>query len=263
MTRPGAQNAQNAQSDQGTRSTTRSTGYRRLGRTPVTLRSRSELSSRHCRPSGRLACPCSSASSGTEVAIVYFDSSAMVKLVVEEAGSELAARLGDECDTRPGQPASLPPGTRLPGRRRSEPRPGHRRPGGRRAGPGGILVGDRPVELTRAVQRHAGQLAASHALRGADAVHLASARGGGASRCRINARQGRGWARRLAGGPATVWPLPVAGARPGQARCWRLRGSPAGAGWRRCRGSAGRWVPGSGSRRARSGRGCGQAAGRC
>jgi hypothetical protein len=32
-----------------------------------------------------------------------------------------------------------------------------------------------PVELTQAVERHAGQLARDHALRGADAVHLASA----------------------------------------------------------------------------------------
>jgi uncharacterized protein len=33
----------------------------------------------------------------------------------------------------------------------------------------------RPVELTVAVERHAGHLARAHALRGADAVHLASA----------------------------------------------------------------------------------------
>jgi len=33
----------------------------------------------------------------------------------------------------------------------------------------------RPVELTAAVERQAGQLARTHALRGADAVHLASA----------------------------------------------------------------------------------------
>jgi uncharacterized protein len=33
----------------------------------------------------------------------------------------------------------------------------------------------RPVELTRAVEQHAGQLAGMHALSGADAVHLASA----------------------------------------------------------------------------------------
>jgi uncharacterized protein len=33
----------------------------------------------------------------------------------------------------------------------------------------------RPVELTRAVERRAGDLAREHALRGSDAVHLASA----------------------------------------------------------------------------------------
>jgi predicted nucleic acid-binding protein len=33
----------------------------------------------------------------------------------------------------------------------------------------------RPVELTRTVERRAGQLTEQHALRGADAVHLASA----------------------------------------------------------------------------------------
>jgi predicted nucleic acid-binding protein len=33
----------------------------------------------------------------------------------------------------------------------------------------------RPVELTAQVERHAGQLARTHGLRGADAVHLASA----------------------------------------------------------------------------------------
>ena len=33
----------------------------------------------------------------------------------------------------------------------------------------------RPVELTAAIDQHAGRLARSHALRGADAVHLASA----------------------------------------------------------------------------------------
>jgi hypothetical protein len=41
-----------------------------------------------------------SATSGGEVvvALVYFDSSALVKLVVEEAGSQLAAELWDGCD---------------------------------------------------------------------------------------------------------------------------------------------------------------------
>ncbi len=34
--------------------------------------------------------------------------------------------------------------------------------------------GSRPVELTPAVERHAGELVNEHSLRGADAVHLAS-----------------------------------------------------------------------------------------
>jgi hypothetical protein len=99
MTHPGAQNARNAHSDQGTRSTTRSTGCRQLRRTLVTLRNRSALPSLHGRPSGRLACPCSSASSGTEVPVICLDSSAMVKLLAREAGSGLAAQLRDGCDT--------------------------------------------------------------------------------------------------------------------------------------------------------------------
>ena len=32
------------------------------------------------------------------MAVVYFDASALVKLVVEEDGSELASRLWDDCD---------------------------------------------------------------------------------------------------------------------------------------------------------------------
>ncbi len=38
-----------------------------------------------------------------------------------------------------------------------------------------VLLRGVQVELTAAVERHAGQLARSHTLRGADAVHLASA----------------------------------------------------------------------------------------
>jgi predicted nucleic acid-binding protein len=39
----------------------------------------------------------------------------------------------------------------------------------------GYWAATRPVELIAAVERHAGGLTALHALRGADAVHLASA----------------------------------------------------------------------------------------
>jgi uncharacterized protein len=39
----------------------------------------------------------------------------------------------------------------------------------------GYWAATRPVELTAAVEQHAGRLAGLHSLRGADAVHLASA----------------------------------------------------------------------------------------
>lgn len=65
------------------------------------------------------------------MAIVYFDSSAFVKLLVEEDGSDIAAALWDGSDATVS--------SRLPN-----------------------------------IAHHAGHLAEEHALRGADAVHLAS-----------------------------------------------------------------------------------------
>ena len=57
----------------------------------------------------------------------------------------------------------------------------------------------RPVELTAAVERQAGQLARTHALRSADAVHLASALALADSDLVIAA-----WDRRLHAGAATA-----------------------------------------------------------
>jgi len=109
------------------------------------------------------------------VALVYFDSSAIVKLVVEEAGSVLAAELWDGCDAGLSSRIAYPEvcaALAAAGRNRDIPR---------------VALGQaerawerywaavRPVELTQAVERHAGELARLHALRGADAVHLASA----------------------------------------------------------------------------------------
>ena len=109
------------------------------------------------------------------MALVYFDSSALVKLVVQETGSDLAAELWDGCD------AALASRLAYPEVRAALAASGRNHD----------LSDDyldtaeqqweqfwaavRPVELTAAVERHAGQLARSHALRGADAVHLASA----------------------------------------------------------------------------------------
>ena len=108
------------------------------------------------------------------MALVYFDSSALVKLVVEETGSDLAAELWDNCDAAlssrlayPEVRAALAAAARnhdlddddlLAAERNWEE----------------FWAATRPVELTPAVEQQAGQLAKSHALRGADAVHLAS-----------------------------------------------------------------------------------------
>ncbi len=106
--------------------------------------------------------------------IVYFDSSAFVKLVVDEDGSELAAALWDGCDAAvssrlaypevraalaaAGRAGRLDPAELSRAQRTWED----------------FWAATRPVELTAAVATHAGDLAAEHALRGADSVHLAS-----------------------------------------------------------------------------------------
>jgi uncharacterized protein len=109
------------------------------------------------------------------VPLVYFDSSAFVKLVVDEAGSDLVADLWDGCDGALSSRLAYP----------------EVRAALAAAGRTHDLDEDdvasaeetweeywsttRPVELTTQVERHAGHLARLHALRGAHAVHLASA----------------------------------------------------------------------------------------
>ena len=109
------------------------------------------------------------------MAIVYFDSSAFVKLLVDETGSDLAAELWDGCDAAVASRLAYP---EVRGALAAASR-------NRDLDADGLATAERtfdeywsatrPVELTRSVERHAGQLAARHALRGADAVHLASA----------------------------------------------------------------------------------------
>jgi len=109
------------------------------------------------------------------MALVYFDSSALVKLVADEEGSDLAAELWDNCD------AALASRLAYPEVRAALAAAGRNHD---------LSISDqdtaeqaweqywasvRPVELTAAVERHAGQLARTCALRGADAVNLASA----------------------------------------------------------------------------------------
>jgi predicted nucleic acid-binding protein len=109
------------------------------------------------------------------VPLVYFDPSAFIKLVVEEEGSDLAAALWDGCD------GALSSRLAYPEVRAALAAAGR----DRRLDEDDLTAAEevweefwsatRPVELTTDVERHAGQLAGLHAMRGADAVHLASA----------------------------------------------------------------------------------------
>lgn len=108
------------------------------------------------------------------MAIVYFDSSAFVKLVVEEDGSELAAALWDGCDAAVASRLAYPEvraALAAAGRDHRLDAADQRRA---EAQWEEFWSATRPVELTETITMHAGELASAHALRGADAVHLAS-----------------------------------------------------------------------------------------
>ncbi len=107
--------------------------------------------------------------------LVYFDSSAFVKLVVEEPGSDLAADMWDGCDAALSSRLAYPEvcaALAVSGRDHD-------------LDEDALAMAEqaweeywastRPLELTAPVERQAGQLARLHSLRGADAVHLASA----------------------------------------------------------------------------------------
>ena len=109
------------------------------------------------------------------MAVVYFDASAFVKLVVEESGSDIAAALWDGCDAAVSSRLAYPEvcsALAAAGRNRD-------------LAPDALAscrqhwdelwAAVRPVEFTARVEQVAGRLTKSHSLRGADAVHLASA----------------------------------------------------------------------------------------
>jgi uncharacterized protein len=109
------------------------------------------------------------------VALVYFDASASVKLLAEEAGSDLAAQLWDGCDAAVASRLAYPEvRAALAAAARNHDLDTRELDEAERAWEG-YWAATRPVELTAAVERRAGQLAKEHSLRGADAVHLASA----------------------------------------------------------------------------------------
>ena len=106
--------------------------------------------------------------------IVYFDSSAFVKLVVEEDGSDLAATLWDGCDAAVSSRLAYP---EVRGALAAASRAHRLDPAAQARAEAAwedYWSATRAVELTELVTAHAGELASQHALRGADAVHLAS-----------------------------------------------------------------------------------------
>jgi uncharacterized protein len=109
------------------------------------------------------------------VTLVYFDSSALVKLVLDERGSDIAAALWNGCDAAlssrlayPEVCAALEAAGRNHDLTESEASAAI-------AEWQTFWASMRPVELSAAVEQSAGALTARHRLRGAHAVHLASA----------------------------------------------------------------------------------------
>jgi predicted nucleic acid-binding protein len=138
------------------------------------------------------------------VAIVYFDSSALVKLVLDEKGSDVAAALWNACDAAlssrlayPEVCAALAAAGRNHDLTESE--------ASAAADEWEVFWSSmRPIELSADVERVAGELAVLHRLRGADAVHLASALALGSAEVTVAV-----WDKRLHAGAAAVR-LPVA-----------------------------------------------------
>ena len=108
------------------------------------------------------------------MSIVYFDSSAFVKLLINESGSQLAGDLWTGCDAAVASPLAYP-------EVRAALAAAHRSRRLRSAELERaevtwerVWAATRPVEMTHVITLHAGQLARDHALSGADAMHLAS-----------------------------------------------------------------------------------------
>jgi uncharacterized protein len=109
------------------------------------------------------------------MALVYFDSSALVKLVIDEEGSEVASMLWDGCDAAISSRLAYPEVCAALAAAHRNHDLDDLAFGGAREEWGRFWAAVRPVELTVGVEQRAGELADRRALRGTDAVHLASA----------------------------------------------------------------------------------------
>lgn len=109
------------------------------------------------------------------MAVVYFDSSAFVKLLVTEVGSDLVNEVWDGCDAAVSSRLAYPEvRAALAAAERNKFITSHECDEAESAWElhwGAV----RPIELNAEVASNAGRLTRNSALRGADSVHLASA----------------------------------------------------------------------------------------
>lgn len=107
--------------------------------------------------------------------IAYFDASALVKLVVDEQGSDDAAALWDAADAvLSSRVAHAEVRAALAAAHRAARLTGEQAEQAKRLWDG-LRAALRLVEVSDVLVEHAGDLAEEHALSGFDAVHLASA----------------------------------------------------------------------------------------
>ncbi|MEX0658824.1 MAG: type II toxin-antitoxin system VapC family toxin [Egibacteraceae bacterium] len=107
--------------------------------------------------------------------IAYFDASALVKLVIEEPGSNDAAALWDGADAvLSSRVANAEVRAALAAAQRAARLTTEQHEEAKRLWDG-LSAALRLVELSEGVSQHAGDLAERYALSGFDAVHLASA----------------------------------------------------------------------------------------
>lgn len=107
--------------------------------------------------------------------LAFWDSSALLKLLVEEPGTDVAVALWDEATAVAAGRLAVP---EMSAALAAAERSGRIDPERLRVAAGEwrrYLAALDVVELTPAVGHHAADLAAAHALSGADAVHLATA----------------------------------------------------------------------------------------
>lgn len=124
--------------------------------------------------------------------LISFASSALVKLVLDESGSDITAAVWNGCDNALPSRLAYPEVCAAIAAAGRDHDLAESEAAAATAEWVTFWASMRPVELSADVEQRAGELAAVHGLRGADAVHLASALGLGATELTVAV-----WDRRL------------------------------------------------------------------